>query len=201
MKLLIIAVLTVGYFLWSGCHNLEPLPPEEKPLTCEDTIWIFHPGIMEHGFIKAIKTCRDWKASGEVRLFNTMPNHMSISGNTYSAYALTNGDTSFLLAEGIYFEAPKKVGKFPLFSTSNLLQDKASCTFSKIDIDVVSANWSVDDTEPDNNIEITEIDTLSKRVKGRFNVHLKKDFSVSGAVHFPSKLYFKDGEFDVEIIN
>jgi len=201
MKQMIIAVLILGYFFWPSCHNLEMVPPTENPLTCEDTIEIPHPGKMEHGFLKAIKTCRDWKASGAARLYSTLPNHMSISGNTYSAYVLTNGDTSFLYAENISFYVPKKVGKFPLFSTSKFLQDSAYCIFENIDIDVATARWSVDVSAPDNNVEITELDLINKKVKGRFNVHLNIDFSVSGAVHFPSKLYFSDGEFDLEIVN
>ncbi len=78
--------------------------------------------------------------------------------------------------------------------------DTATCFFNYIDVDVLLAGWLADSSFPDNEIEITELDMVNKRVKGRFNVHLTIDASLIDFEDYPSKLYFHEGEFDLEII-
>ncbi len=72
MRPFIPILIILSYFLWPGCQHPDlVLPTETEPmdttkvLTCEDTIEINFPGLMDHGYFSAIKTCREWKASGQ----------------------------------------------------------------------------------------------------------------------------------------
>ncbi len=207
MKQLIFVFLIVGYLLWPSCQHADiNTPTEPDPIdsshtkTCEDTIEINYSGEMAQGYLKGIKTCRDWTASGRSFAPVTKPNHIIISGDTYFPHILTNGDTVFLYAENLSFRIPKQAGKFPIISPVGYLPDTATCIFSYLEVDISLADWLVDDSFPGNEVEITTLDLTNKRVKGRFNVHLKIDPSMAGFEHYPSKLYFHEGEFDVEII-
>jgi hypothetical protein len=207
MKQLFFALLVVAYFLLPSCQHPDIITPTEPDpidtshmISCEDTIEINLPGSMEHGFFKAVKTCWDWKASGYAQWPGPPSNHLNVSGNTYFPYILTNGDTVLLFAEALYFIVPKKLGTFPLVSPPGLHSDKATFGFSYINVDVSIADWLVDTSFLDNEIKITELNLANKRVKGIFNVHLKIDTTMTGFEHYPSKLFFHEGEFDLEIV-
>ncbi len=87
-------------------------------------------------------------------------------------------------------------------STAKFLPDTASCWFSYLDVDVSVSDWFVDSSFPDNELEITELDSINKRIKGRFNVQLKINTSRPDYDdRYPSTLYFYDGEFDLEIMH
>ncbi|MFN0037237.1 MAG: hypothetical protein ACKVUS_19435 [Saprospiraceae bacterium] len=208
MRQAFFALLIAGYFLWPACQHPEILTPiEPEPidtthtLTCEDTIEINLSGTMEHGYLKAVKTCRAWKASGEAFESGVPANHLFTVGKTYFPHILTNGDTVLLYAEGLAFSFPKKVGKFPMISPPGLHPDTATCSFAYIDVDVFLAEWLVDISFAENELEVTELDLVNKRVKGRFNVRLTIDTSAPDYERYPTKLHFYDGEFDVEIVD
>ena len=139
MKDIIFALLAAGLFLLpAGEHDafnqIDPDPTDtiEMPidtLRCEDTIEMNYPGTMENGYIKAINTCRDWKASGKAKISSASAEHYFIDGNTFYPFILTTGDTAFFKAEGIGFYVPTKVemcirdsfypgGSFPLYHRS-----------------------------------------------------------------------------------
>lgn len=96
---------------------------------------------------------------------------------------------------------PKKLGKFPLASEPGFRQDTVRINFSHWDVDVSVANWVVDNSYPQNEFEITELDLAQKGVKGKFNVHFKIDTTGFFYQSYPSKLHFYEGEFDVKIID
>jgi len=208
MKQTIFTLLIAGYSLWPACQHpdiimpIEPNPVDSSnTATCEDTIEINFPGAMEHGFFKAVKTCRDFKASGYAHWPGDTFTHLNISARTYFPYILTNGDTAFLNAEGFAFFVPRKIGKFPMISVPGVHTDTVTCWFSYLDVDITISDWFVDSSFSDNVLEITELDMVNNRVKGRFNVHLKIDTSRPDYDdRYPFTLYFYDGEFDLEII-
>lgn len=208
MRQILFALLIAGYFLWPACQHpeiLTPINPDPTDtthtLTCEDTIEINFPGDMERGYVKAVKTCRDWKSSGYASTVDASPNYLSISGRTFYPHILSNGDTVFLYAENLSFLVPKKIGKFPMTSPPGLHADTATCSFGYIDYDVIRALWLVDASFSDNELEVTELDLVNRRVKGRFNVRLTIDTTTLQYEKYPSKLHFHEGEFDVEIVD
>ena len=207
MKQAAFTIFIIGYFLWPACQHpdvvdpIDPVPTDTThTLTCEDTIEINFPGAMEHGYFKAVKTCRDFKASAYAHWPGTPYTHLNVSARTFFPYILTGGDTAFLNAEGFGLFVPKKVGKFPMTSALGIHSDTATCHFHYLDVDISIADWQVDNSFPDNEFEITELDLINKRVKGRFNVHFTIDTSRPDHEQYPSKLYFHEGEFDMDIL-
>jgi hypothetical protein len=211
MKDLIFALLTVGLvFLHPACKHdeftrLDPEPTDtiEMPvdtLLCEDTIEIFYPGTMENGFIKAIKTCREWKASGKAKIAFASDQHFIISGHTVYPYIIAPGDTAFFNVEGIIFTVPRKVGKYPVSYMTGFKNDTVMGGFVNMDDDVFLSGWNVDPAFPDDEFEILEIDVLHQRVRGRFNIHFISDTTWGDYQLYPSKFYFHEGTFDVKIV-
>jgi hypothetical protein len=211
MKDLIFALLTVGLvFLLPACEHdefirLDPEPSDtiEVPvdtLSCEDTIEINFPGTMENGYIKAIKTCREWKASGKATIAQASNQHFFITGNTVYPFILNTGDTAFFNAEGIIFTVPAKVGKYPVASIPGFNNDTVTGGFTYMDYDVFVSSWYVDPSFPDNEFEVLEIDAVHQRVKGRFNIHYIIDTNRVDYQLYPSKFYFHEGTFDVKIV-
>ncbi|HLP95461.1 MAG TPA: hypothetical protein VK168_15565 [Saprospiraceae bacterium] len=212
MKDLIFALLTVGLvLLMPACTHDEFTRPDPEPtdtiempvdtLSCEDTIEIFYPGTMENGYIKAFKTCREWKASGKAIIAQVTNQHFFINGTTFYPYIFAPGDTAFLNAEGIIFTVPKKVGKYPVANTVGFKNDTVTGGFVYMDDDVFLSDWNVDPAYTDNEFEILEIDNLNKRVKGKFNIHFIIDTTGVEYQLYPSKLYFHEGTFDVKIVD
>ena len=207
MKQAAFILLVASYLIWPACQHpniidqIEPVPVDTTQLlTCEDTIETNLPGTMEHGIISAVKTCRDFVASGKAFWSGPPSKHLSISGKTYFPYILTNGDTVLLYAEGLSFFVPKKMGTFPMISVPGLHTDTATCFFNYINVDVLRAGWLVDHSFSDNAIEITELDMVNKRVKGRFKMHMTIDPTLIDFEDYPARLYFHGGAFDLEIL-
>ena len=167
-------------------------------LTCEDTIDINLPGYMEHGYVKAVKTCRDWLASGEASTIGINKNHLGISGTTFFPY-VSGKDTFYLWAESISFFVPKKTGVYPVKFGGNFLNDAATSGFIYLIDDTIIASWDTDTTNTSNVVEITELDLVNKRVKGKFEVAYTIDTTGLDYHRYPARLHFYNGEFDVEI--
>ncbi|HLP95340.1 MAG TPA: hypothetical protein VK168_14950 [Saprospiraceae bacterium] len=212
MKDLIFALLTAGLvLLMPACTHDEFTRPDPEPtdtmempvdtLSCEDTIEIFYPGTMENGYIKAIKTCREWKASGKAVIVQATNQHFFIIGNTVYPYIFAPGDTAFFNVEGIIFNVPRKVGKYPVSYLKGLKNDTVTGGFVYMDDDVFLSGWNVDPVFPDNEFEILEIDNLNQRVRGRFNIHFVIDTTWVEYRLYPSKFYFHEGTFDVKIVD
>ncbi len=208
MKLCIFISLLISYLLWStACQHpdlvtpFEPNPIDTTQLTCEDTIEVNFPGAMEHGYLESVKTCRIWKASGQANNLNIAPNHLFVSGATYYPYIELDGDTIYLSAEAIVFTIPRKTGRFPIINLSGFHKDTAKCSYSLLDNDVFLANWQTDGTFPENEVEVTELDLINKRVKGNFSVHLIIDATSANFEAYQPRFHFFDGAFDVEILD
>jgi hypothetical protein len=212
MKDLILALLTVGLAcLFPACTHDEFTRPDPEPtdtmeatvdtLSCEDTIEIFYPGTMENGYIKAIKTCREWKASGKAKIAFGSNQHFIVSGHTVYPYIFAPGDTAFFNVEGIIFTVPRKVGKYPVSYLTGLKNDTVTGGFLYMDDDVFLSGWNIDPAFPDNEFEILEIDNLNQRVRGRFNIHFVIDTTWVEYQLYPSKLHFHEGTFDVKIVD
>ena len=89
----------------------------------------------------------------------------------------------------------QQVGKYPLENDIN----RFSAYYSRWidDGDVQDATWRVDPAEEDNFIEIIEMDTVSRIVKGRFNVHFFMWEQGSFGL-YSKKINFKDANFTVK---
>ena len=211
MKDLIFAFLTIGsVILLPACKHdefirLVPEPTDtiEMPvdtLLCEDTIEIYYPGTMENGYMHAIKTCREWKASGEAMIAFASDQHLSIIGYTVYPYVIAPGDTVFFNVEGMVFIVQQKVGKYQVSNLTGFKNDTVTGGFVYMDDDVFLSNWNFDPSFPDNEFEILEIDALNQRVRGRFNIHFIIDTTSVDYQLYPSKFHFHEGTFDVKIV-
>ncbi len=212
MKDILFTLLAAGVVLFPACAHdeftqieldAEPTDTIEMPvdtLSCEDTIEINYPGNMENGCIKAIKTCREWKASGKAKIAFASDEHFFISGHTVYPFIFAPGDTAFFNAEGIAFTVPTKVGKYPVSYMTGFKNDTVTGGYFYIDDDVFLSNWNVDSSYPDNEFEILEIDALHQRVRGRFNIHFIIDTTSADYQSYPRKFHFHEGTFDVKIV-
>lgn len=212
MRELIFAIFITGLSIIPACHPLEVPQMEPDPndttevpidtLTCEDTVAVNLPGMMENGYIKAIKICRAWIASGYAKKPGIPTPHLFVSGLTFYPFVGVFGDTTLLKAEGVSFAVPKKVGKFPLIDPTGVFyQDSVTCGYSYLDDDVALALWNVDPSFSDNELEVTEYDPVGKRIKGRFNVHFIIDTTSENYQGYRQKKHFHSGEFDVKMID
>ncbi len=90
----------------------------------------------------------------------------------------------------------------PLAIGSNRLKNDTYLPFSSYsrwlsDGDVVNASWELD-TEMDNILEVIQLDTISRIVTGKFNVHFKITTQGSfGFVH-SERINFKNGSFNTK---
>jgi hypothetical protein len=205
-KYVFFAAFITALFLASCRRPEEPFTFEPAPvdttetLTCEDTIALFYPGLMEHGFLSAINTCRPWMASCRTYLNDNFPDHLTILASTYYLIVELNGDTSYHYAEILSISAPRKTGRFPVASPPGYKQDTAVCAFTYLDSDVFLAdNWT-DPAYPEDMVEFTEIDTVNNIVRGRLDIHFVLEPPFEFTYPFPAKMHFYKGYFEVKIV-
>lgn len=183
-----------------SCHDLDPADTT-PPKTCEDTIHIYAPGNMEHGYLKAVNTCLDWQASGYARVTPAPSNNFLISGTTFYPFTSSGGVVNLAVKESLSMRLPNATGKYPVKDVSwgTPVTDFAIVTINSWDYDVMSVNWKIDDSFSDNEVEITEIDLVNKRVRGRFNLHFVRTYSTHPELE-PARFFLFDGEFNIEIL-
>jgi hypothetical protein len=167
-------------------------------LACnKDELEIFFPGAQEHGFFTASKKVDgrsgEWSASGFALIDIYYPDLLNFRGDTEDEYGQRRESLSIR-------QIPMKLGKYNIQEGSPHDSGSPESRYYRLisDGDVTGANYGVRGKKG-NWVEIIEIDTVAKVVKGKFNVHyiISDKHKDSG---FPEKVDFEDGYFEVEII-
>lgn len=159
---------------------------------------IFLPGLQAYGFATGSKlatgtTSGEWVASGIGYQETTVCcNLLSIGTGTYDEF---NQSRETLVFNFI----PAQRGRYPILAgNENMNLPMASYARLVSHGDVIGASYHIEGTK--SWIEITHVDTVSKVIRGTFDVRFKVGPSYADR-GFPERVRFKDGQFDVKIIN
>jgi hypothetical protein len=163
----------------------------------KDELEIFEPGDQAYGTMQADKKVNwigkeKWTASGVAIREQEQPDRLfRIGGRTYSE----DGEERESLT---IFEIPLSKGTYPIFTNREDAQSKVYAVYGRriSDGDVVGALYRPTKSNQ-NCITVTEIDTVSGTVKGRFRV----EFSIVDEYdnsEFPDCVLFKNGTFDLK---
>lgn len=167
-------------------------------LACnKEELEIFLPGPQEFGFMTAVKKAgRDsdeWNASGFAMRDIYYPELLNFRGDTEDEYGQSRESLNIS-------QIPMRSGKYNIQEGAPHDSGMPESGYYRhiSDGDVTGANYGVRG-KSGNWVEIIEVDTVAKTVKGRFNVHyiISDKHKDSG---FPEQVDFEDGYFEVEII-
>ena len=140
---------------------------EEMIIDDSTQVPMFQPGNTEKGFVSGIKSNQPWEAS----IFSFGIDNF-LSGDNFFAGFNTLSDEGFC-RESIFLQViPRKIGCYPLeLSGSSFPRNEIptiSYTLLGDDGDVFIGSYSLNPVHRDSNlIEITEIDTINRKVYGR----------------------------------
>ena len=168
----------------------------------KNEVEIFLPGSQQNGTVVATKLASnshsgDWNATGTGYRDSTFCcNKIAVKASTYDEFGQQRESLTFLYI-------PLQIGRYLIFTKNkNIGEPQAIYTRWVSDGDVFGASYEPDDTYPffGNWIEITEINPATESVKGRFNIRFRigDSYLENG---FPEVVQFKNGQFDVKIIN
>ena len=167
-------------------------------LACnKDKLEIFFPGSQEHGFMTASKkvdgSSDEWAASGFAIRDAYHADLLNFRGDTEDEYGQRRESLNIR-------QIPMKSGKYKIQEGSPSSSGSPESGYYRVisDGDVTGANYGTRGKNG-NWVEIIEIDTVAKVVKGKFSVHyiISDKHKDSG---FPKEVDFEDGYFEVEII-
>ena len=160
---------------------------------------IFEPGDMEYGFANAEKNNSQWLASAVARKNKNDKDHFSIEFCTYNMVDEKRESISFA-------KIPFKIGNYTAVNCSPIdscPEGHVKSLYSRLssDGDAILAIYYIN-SEKNNYLNITAIDTTANIVRGDFKIHLEVDV---GKEHLgpadPSNLDFTKGSFECRFSN
>ena len=176
MKSVFFSVLLIGILFHSSCKDKD-----------DDLNTIYEPGNQKFGWATGKKDGKMWESSGFWRYHQNDSTFWGIDFYTYSPF----GEQREHYALN---EIPLSKGTFPIKGKINDLGDGfvgGSFGLWGDDGDVLLGFMNLDDEE-DSYLNISELDTLTKTIKGFFEIHfISEDESL--------KIEIIDGEFEVRL--
>jgi len=200
-RIFVLLCLAIGGFLVLGACQKEDTQKEKEEDPCEEVV-IWESGRQDNstiGFAKGKKNCADFEAIGAA-IYRTPPleDKVYILFSTYSESGFLREE--FFIGDGI----PLIAGKYKLRSDEiefNPHDDTFSINYTTLidGGDVLGDSYTLDETIEDNKIELIEVDTLNKIIKGEFTATFtfdgrfaKTDPRNTDVVKF-SEVYFEVG--------
>lgn len=182
-----IVIFIIGFTLFGACK--KELNPSSQIITN-----VYFPGDMLFGNASAIKIDTDWKASAAAYYIES-DSLIRLDFVTYSE----EGFLREVISIGLI---PSKVG---IYSIKNIPSDSTTLNSSySIAIDggdIPGSNYSVDETIPDNELIITNFDSLQNTFEGTFNLSfLKNPVNFADIPDHFEKVTFSNGRFEVQIL-
>ncbi len=178
-------ILFLSILLFWSCRkeNTTPVKPQEDYI-------IFNAGAMVNGKMGASLNNQNWLASSEGVILKIPTSSFFLDSYTYS-------EEGFERLSLYIFNIPFKIGKYTI--SSNNKETNSSVYRLYADGDVLGDSYDIDESNPNNIVEVTAIDTIQKTIKGIFETHYiiqkpKIDKNL------PDKLDFLKGTFDVKIL-
>lgn len=163
----------------------------------KEVVEIFLPGPQPYGFMQATKqvggSSVKWSAGGAALRDDYIAGLLNFVGGTRDEY-------DQLREQLVISQIPMQPGKYNIQEGSPNDSGSPESGYYRFisDGDVLGSSYGVRG-KSGNWVEIIEVDTVTKIVKGRFSVHyiIKDKHKDSG---FPAEVDFEDGYFEVEII-
>lgn len=149
---------------------------------------------MVFGEAAAKKNGVDWEASGAAFFYTNTNEFIGLKIGTVNENGFERECISFN-------EIPPKVGKYKIINASSDPDDElveANYFISTADGDVLSAIYIVNESNS-NKVEITAIDTVAGTVQGTFSVKFEQNPD-KHTPDYPDKVKFKNGTFDVQLV-
>ena len=185
MKKLILLILVVSIF---SCKK-DPLPPPEG--TEEDLS--LYPGNQDDGWGEGLKNNETWGCSVQSLFHTDDPTRIGVFFNTYNKDGFLREDIGLN-------DIPIKVGTFPIkFGYGDIGNDFIGSIYSMSGGDghVLVGYYDLIESKLENQVEVSEIDTTLKRIKGKFTAV----FSLSRPNEsLPDTVQFKDIDFECDIV-
>lgn len=159
------------------------------------------PGPMDTGYLEADRDGDFWQSTAEARYGQTAQLyvldslHVGFSCFTYSG----EGSNRELLTLG---EIPLKIGKYPIRGGNAIsagLDGFVGAQYSWVvdDGDVFGNSYAHDDKDSSGVLEVTFVDSITKRIAGNFSQLVFKDKSPQS--DYPEQVVFRHGKFDMKI--
>jgi hypothetical protein len=164
----------------------------------EEFVPIFQPGSMTYGRTEAFKNKKEWIASTIAQENDWLEGTVSVHASTYNEQGLLRESLSIS-------EIPLKEGIYPLEVTrkNDGAIGAAYHTWAD-DGDVLEDSYMLDKKASDNYLEIILVDTIARKIAGKFTASFKIDTSLYGIKANPlnpDKVKFSNGMFEAEIID
>ena len=166
-RIFVLLCLGIGGFLVLGACQKEDTPKEVEEDPCEEVI-IWESGGQGTGFARGKKNCADFEASG-VAIYHRPPieDKVYVQLVTYSKSGFVR--EKLHIANGV----PLVTGEYKLRMNRiefNPHDDTLSIDYTTLidGGDILGDSYTLDETVADNTIEIIEVDTLNRIIKGEF---------------------------------
>lgn len=182
--------------LFSACSK-------EKRFCAKNPVVIFNPGKMDTGMAEAEKNCQPFMATCYAGYAPDTSYHafLGIEFNTFFLYQDLGED--IWLNREVYAVSyiPVQKGYYKLFHATDLSDKRSSeCYRVESDGDVLSSIYELDESAGESYLIIDEIDTLNRKVKGRFDIHYKRVRPKPGeSEEDPLELQLTSGTFEANI--
>lgn len=155
----------------------------------------FFAGPQDTGWATATRYGDKWEATAFARRNQDGKNYIGIDFNTFT-------DDGILRETSAFNEIPLKIGKYQIKGQIGDIYDGfVGSNFGIVsgDGDVFGPLYLHDDSSM-GFLELTMVDTLLKRVAGKFDKVEFIIFEEGWEDRYPSKIKFEDGEFEMDII-
>ena len=107
----------------------------------------------------------------------------------------------FVQALFSFNEVPVKTGIHEIGNVNDLNDGLVGVSYGTLRGDVVEDHYIMDETAPDNRIEVTFVDTVEMRIEGTFTVSFDiQDPEKKRNPNNPDRVKFTNGHFNVQII-
>jgi hypothetical protein len=183
---IIIIVFLFSLLFWS-CRKENTIAS-----TKEDYI-IFNAGQMINGKMGASLNNQNWLASSEGVILKTPTTLFGLEASTYT-------EEEFQRVAFYIENIPFKIGKYTIKKKKGNEKATNSTVYRLYaDGDVAGDGYDLEESNTNNFVEVTAIDTVQKTIKGTFEAHYIIQ-SPKIDKNLPDKLDFLKGTFDVKMI-
>ena len=149
---------------------------------------------MTNGKMSAQLNNQNWLASSEGVVFSNKPTTFNLESFTYTKEENYQRLSFYLLY------IPFKTGKYAIKKKTTTGKETNSSIYRQYaDGDLGGDGYDIDESNPNNFIEVTEIDTIQKTIKGTFETHYTIKLEKTDK-NLPDKLDFLKGAFEVKMI-
>lgn len=170
------------FFYFSACRKEKQLPT-----------WL--PGEMTFGHMEALRNGQPWLGSVAGR--NTYPGAETsyIIGGTVDEYGY---EREHLAIQTI----PHVPGRYPVrekeHTETDVWDGACHATFSLVDGDIIEYIYKADNRYAEHNyVEVLEYDSLTRQLRGRFDIVFRLKWPDTEAKAIPGSVYFSEGTFDI----